>query len=96
MHDEITVDLAELTKLFVACPKQDCGAEIGFDLTKLCTIKEVKCPVCGTVLDEVLPAELQPGHKNSTWLHSFWELLRARRPRMFFRISACAPSDAEK
>ncbi len=94
MHDEITVDLAELTKLFVACPKQDCGAEIGFDLMKEHPSKEAHCPVCGAALDQ---ADCGPIQSPTTWVFSFKRLLDAKGKRcMFFRISTSAqPTESE-
>ena len=97
MLTEMKVDIGELNKLFIACPK--CGAEIGFDLTKEeRTIKDdVRCPDCSEILDELIPAELQPKPKLTTWVRSFKELFKARGKRcVFFRISASAqPPESE-
>ena len=89
MHTEIKVDVAELTKLFVLCPKPECGAEIGFDLTKQHFSKAFTCHVCGTVLDQ---QNCDPVQSPITWVFSFKKLLDAKgERRMFFRISVCTP-----
>jgi hypothetical protein len=83
MEDEISINLQELTNLFVACPNGECAAEIGFDLTKRLFARAVNCPVCGANVLEVNRQE----RFEFTWAVFVKKLLDAEgKPRMFFRM----------
>lgn len=88
MNDEIVIDLQELTKMFVGCPNEECGAEIGFDLERRALVRNLACPVCNR---EILEVQRQGDVFDFTWVTFFQRLLSAeRRPRMRFRIARAA------
>jgi len=83
MQDEIAIDLQELAKPFVVCRNEECGAEVGLDLTKNIRIKPVSFPACGNVILEVDRQE----RFDFTWASLFKQLLNAEgRPRIVFWV----------
>ncbi len=84
MHDEIAVELGELSQVFIACPNEKCGTEIGFDLTKQFDIRRLSCPNCNAEIYEVDRTE---DRIEFTWPILLKKLFAdERRPRMVFKI----------
>jgi hypothetical protein len=86
MQDEITIDLTELTKVYVVCGNEQCRAEVSFDLTQRVLAREVNCPVCGNILLNTNQQE----RFAFTWPSLVQLALRGgveERPRMFFRLN---------
>lgn len=90
MQDEITIDLKELTRVFVVCPNSECGAEIGFDLTRPAFAgKQIMCPACGHLVLQI--SIVQPF--NATPLYFLRKLMEVESPRIFFRLQRPAQTD---
>ena len=83
MHDEIVVELEELSKVYIPCPNDKCGAEIGFDILKQFYARTLTCPICGT---EIYEANQTNNRIEFTWPVLLKKLFEADRPRMTFRI----------
>ena len=91
MQDEISIELQELTKLYVVCPNEECRAEVGFDLTKNLLIQAVSCPVCHTNILEVQRQD----RFQFTWATFMRTLLQAEgKPRLFFRLQRTGREEA--
>jgi hypothetical protein len=91
MQDEIVVELEELSKVYIPCPNKQCGAEIGFDVSKQFYARNLTCPVCGTMIYEV--NQYSNTRFEFTWPVLLKKLFEAERPRMIFRIKR-ADTDA--
>lgn len=84
MQDEIVVELEELSKVYVPCPNKQCGAEVGFDLSKQFYTRNLTCPICGNTIYEV--DQYSNTRVEFTWPALLKKLFEADRPRMIFRI----------
>jgi hypothetical protein len=84
MQDEIAVELDELSKVYIPCTNQECGAEIGFDISKKFFVTNLICPACGATIYEV--DRYSNTHHEFTWPSLLQKLFGADRPRMIFRF----------
>ena len=67
MQEEISVNIQELTRLFVVCPNAECRTQIGFDLTNNRPIRRTTCPVCN---NDVLEVQRQRNGRKAGTSHS--------------------------
>jgi hypothetical protein len=84
MQDEIVVELEELSKVYIPCPNEKCGAEIGFDISKQFFASNLTCPICGTEIYQV--NQYSNTRFEFTWPVLLKKLFEAEHPRMIFRI----------
>lgn len=86
MQKEVRVDVAELTRLFVAC---SCGVETGLDLEKELK-SEVRCPCDKSIIPS----------GQSSFIRSLKNLLDNQsadeKARMFFRIPVVERSEKKE
>ncbi len=84
MQEEIVVDLEELSQVFITCPNEKCGTEIGFNLSKEFYVRSLSCPVCG---NEIYAVDRTENRHEYTWPILLKRLFTAEgRPRLSFKI----------
>jgi hypothetical protein len=84
MQDEIVVELEELSKVYIPCPNQECGGEVGIDILKKFFTRNLNCPICGTTIYEV--DQFSNTRFEFTWPALLKKLFETERPRMIFRF----------